>query len=63
MPSFPYEELVLPPVRLVIDDFSRLDDPREVVDLEGDVVGIHVGDAVADARIVSRVAVPRVHPT
>jgi hypothetical protein len=61
-PPFPDEQLVLPPVRLEVNDLARLEDPGEVVDLEGDVVGIDVGNAVADARIVPRVAVPCVHP-
>jgi hypothetical protein len=61
-PPFPYQQPVLPPVRLEVNDLARLEDPREVVDLEGDVVGIDVGNAVADARIVARVTVPCVHP-
>jgi hypothetical protein len=61
-PPFPDEQPVLPPVRLEVYDLARLEDPGEVVDLEGDVVCIDVGNAVADARIVPRVAVPCVHP-
>ncbi len=61
-PPFPDEQPVLPPVRLEVYDLARLEDPGEVVDLEGDVVGIDVGNAVADARIVARVAVPCVYP-
>jgi hypothetical protein len=61
-PPFPDEQPVLPPVRLEVNDLARLEDPGEVVDLEGDVVCIDVGNAVADARIVARVAVPCVYP-
>ena len=61
-PPFPDEQPVLPPIRLKVYDLARLQDPGEVVDLEGDVVCIDVGNAVADARIVARVAVPCVHP-
>lgn len=58
----PDKQPVLPPVRLVVDHFPRLYHPREVVDLKGDVVGVNVGDAVANTRVVPGVAIPRIHP-
>ena len=55
-------QLVLPLVSLIVDQSPGLEEPRQVVNVEGDVLGVHVGHAVADVGVLPTVAIPGTDP-
>ena len=57
-----HAQLIITPVRLKINHFARAYHPGEVVNLEGQFIGVDVGEAVGDPSILARVRVDGLEP-
>ena len=51
-------KLVFPLVLLVVNEPARLDKSSQVINVERNILGVHVGQAVADVGVLPAVAVP-----